>query len=98
MKTTTQADWAAISEAVESPSPKLLRYIRGIIFDFDGTLFDNALFPFYQIAANPPDWLRLWRERLVASVLPDAITIYQMIITGYFLTLSEKSASVRRKE
>ena len=38
---------------------------RGIIFDFDGTLFDSALLPFYLIAANPLDWLRLWRERLI---------------------------------
>jgi len=45
--------------------PKLLRNIRGIIFDFDGTLFDNVLIPFYLIAAYPPDWLRIWRERLV---------------------------------
>ena len=45
--------------------PKLLHNIRGIIFDFDGTLFDNALIAFYLIAAYPPDALRLWKERLV---------------------------------
>ena len=42
-----------------------LRNIKGIIFDFDGTLFDNALIGFYLISAYPPDWLRLWRERLI---------------------------------
>ena len=44
---------------------KMLRNIRGIIFDFDGTLFDNALLPFYLIAAYPPDILRLRNERLI---------------------------------
>jgi len=48
----------------EAP-PKLLHNIRGIIFDFDGTLFDNARIPFYMIAAYPPDILRIRRERLV---------------------------------
>jgi len=42
----------------------LLRNIKGIIFDFDGTLFDNSLIPFYLIAQYPPDFLRIWRERL----------------------------------
>jgi FMN phosphatase YigB (HAD superfamily) len=41
-----------------------LRATKGIIFDFDGTLFDNALIPFYLIAAWPPDMLRIWKERL----------------------------------
>jgi len=49
----------------EAVTPKFLRNIKGIIFDFDGTLFDNALIPFYLIAAYPPDWLRLRRERLI---------------------------------
>ena len=49
----------------ELPSSKLFRNIKGIIFDFDGTLFDNIRLPFYLIAANPLDILRLWRERLV---------------------------------
>ena len=47
------------------PSSKLLRNIKGIIFDFDGTLFDNALLPFYLISAYPFDMLRLWNERLI---------------------------------
>ena len=46
---------------------KLFRTIKGIIFDFDGTLFDNARIPFYLILAYPPDWLRIWRERLVRN-------------------------------
>jgi len=45
--------------------PKLLNHIKGLIFDFDGTLFDNALIAFYLIAAYPPDALRTWKERLV---------------------------------
>jgi beta-phosphoglucomutase-like phosphatase (HAD superfamily) len=49
----------------EAASPKFLRNIKGIIFDFDGTIFDNALIVFYLISAYPPDWLRLWRERLI---------------------------------
>ena len=52
----------------ESPLPfssKLFRNVKGIIFDFDGTLFDNVRLPFYLVAAYPPDLLRLWRERLV---------------------------------
>ena len=49
----------------EQYPPKLLHNIKGIIFDFDGTLFDNALFPFYLIFANPLDVFRIWKERLV---------------------------------
>jgi len=44
---------------------KLLRGVKGLIFDFDGTLYDNARIPFYLIAANPLDWRRIWKERLV---------------------------------
>jgi len=51
----------------EYSSSKLLYNIKGIIFDFDGTLFDNALFPFYLIGANPFDVLRIWKERLVRN-------------------------------
>ena len=53
------------SAAAGLSSSKLLRNIRGIIFDFDGTLFDNAMLPFRLISAYPPDIFRLWRERLV---------------------------------
>jgi len=44
---------------------RVFRNIRGIIFDFDGTLFDNTLFPMYLIMSCPTDILRIWRERLV---------------------------------
>ena len=53
------------SEAADISSSKLFRNIKGIIFDFDGTLFDNANIPFYLISAYPPDILRIWKERLV---------------------------------
>jgi FMN phosphatase YigB (HAD superfamily) len=44
---------------------RLLGNIKGIIFDFDGTLFDNTLIPFYLIAAWPFDIFRIWKERLI---------------------------------
>jgi len=44
---------------------RLLGSIKGIIFDFDGTLFDNARIPFRLIAAWPFDMLRIWEERLI---------------------------------
>ena len=59
---------AVSGDAEYSPkhSPvKLLHNIKGIIFDFDGTLFDNALIAFYLITAYPPDVFRIWKERLV---------------------------------
>ena len=46
-------------------SSRLFRNVKGIIFDFDGTLFDNALIPFYLVAAYPVDALRLWKERRI---------------------------------
>jgi len=49
----------------ERPSLKLMHNIKGIIFDFDGTLFDNAYFGFFLIAANPLHAIRVWKERLV---------------------------------
>ena len=62
-------DDAVIDSAEYSPKhpPKLLHNIKGLIFDFDGTLFDNALIAFYLIAAYPPDALRIWKERLVRA-------------------------------
>jgi len=60
---------AQVSAAYEAPTPdappKLLQNIRGIIFDFDGTLFDNAKIPQRVIASYPPDLLRIRKERLV---------------------------------
>ena len=60
-------DQAGISEVSDAgiSSSKLLRNIKGFIVDFDGTLFDNALLPFYLISAYPPDIFRLWKERKI---------------------------------
>ena len=44
---------------------KLLHNIKGLILDFDGTLFDNALIALNLILACPPDAFRIWKERLV---------------------------------
>jgi HAD superfamily hydrolase (TIGR01549 family) len=43
----------------------MLHNIKGIIFDFDGTLFDNFMFGFNLIAANPLNMFRVWKERLI---------------------------------
>ena len=59
------SDCTCSEPAAKLSSSKLLRNIRGIIFDFDGTLFDNALLPFYLISAYPLDIFRIWKERLV---------------------------------
>jgi HAD superfamily hydrolase (TIGR01549 family) len=52
-------------EAPETACKKMLRGVRGIIFDFDGTLFDNAFIAIRLISAYPLDILRIRRERLV---------------------------------
>jgi FMN phosphatase YigB (HAD superfamily) len=44
---------------------RLLDNIKGVIFDFDGTLFDNARILFYLIAACPFDLRRIRMERLI---------------------------------
>jgi FMN phosphatase YigB (HAD superfamily) len=44
---------------------RLLDNIKGIIFDFDGTLFDNTNIAFYLIAAFPFDLRRIHKERLI---------------------------------
>jgi len=44
---------------------KMITSVNGIIFDFDGTLFDNSRIAFYLISANPVATLRTWKERLV---------------------------------
>jgi len=56
---------AAFAAPTQDAPPKLLHNIRGIIFDFDGTLFDNAKIPFYVVAAYLPDIFRIRKERLV---------------------------------
>jgi FMN phosphatase YigB (HAD superfamily) len=47
----------------EVPSLKLLRGIKGIIFDSDGTLFDNPHIALNLVAAYPPDLFRIGNER-----------------------------------
>jgi FMN phosphatase YigB (HAD superfamily) len=51
--------------AQETACKKMFRNVKGIIFDFDGTLFDHAKIAFHMIAANPADAIRIWKERLV---------------------------------
>jgi FMN phosphatase YigB (HAD superfamily) len=51
--------------SADVPSIKLLRGIKGIIFDFDGTLFDNVHFAWNLISAYPPDMFRIGNERLI---------------------------------
>lgn len=58
-----QADPAAAQP--DTAFKKMLRGIKGIIFDFDGTLFDNSSIAFRLIRAYPPDWRRIWKERLI---------------------------------
>jgi FMN phosphatase YigB (HAD superfamily) len=60
-----EVDRVHIDQAAEVPSSKLLRGIKGIIFDFDGTLFDNAWFGFNLIAANPLDIIRIRYDRII---------------------------------
>jgi phosphoglycolate phosphatase-like HAD superfamily hydrolase len=48
----------------EIPSSKLLRGIKGIIFDCDGTLFDNAHIAWNLVTAYPLDLFRIGKERL----------------------------------
>ena len=46
---------------------KMIRNVKGIIFDFDGTIYDHAGIAFHLIMANPADTLRVWQERLVRA-------------------------------
>ena len=63
------AEGESAGQYFDNASSKLLRGIKGIILDFDGTLFDNTRFPFYLIISNPLDIFRLWKERLVRKYL-----------------------------
>ncbi|MDR2109739.1 MAG: hypothetical protein LBP32_00365, partial [Spirochaetaceae bacterium] len=53
------------NQPLDSGATPVLRNIRGIIFDFDGTLYDYAWLPFRIIAANPMDIFRVRAERVV---------------------------------
>ena len=54
-------------EEPETVCKRMLRGIKGIIFDFDGTIFDNAYIAMRLIAACPIDILPVYGERLVRS-------------------------------
>lgn len=58
---------SAKREQQETVCEKMLRNIKGIIFDFDGTLFDNTRIAFHMIAANPVAAVHTLKERLVRS-------------------------------
>lgn len=61
---------SAVTCAAEQPvtiCEKMLRSVKGVIFDFDGTLFDNSSIAFRLISANPIATLRVWKERLIRS-------------------------------
>ena len=51
----------------ETVCKKMLRSIKGVIFDFDGTLFDSTGIAFYLIAAYLPDIFLVRRERLIRN-------------------------------
>ena len=56
--------------ACETSNPtciKMIRGIKGIIFDFDGTLFDNKLFGFRLVTANLLDTIHIRNERVVRN-------------------------------
>jgi len=51
----------------ETVCEKMYRNTKGIIFDFDGTLYDNSLIAIRLIGANPVDLFLIHRERLIRS-------------------------------
>lgn len=57
------------SEKPEAVCKKMLRNIKGIIFDLDGTLYDNALIAFRLISAHPTAIFQIRNERVVRSRL-----------------------------
>jgi FMN phosphatase YigB (HAD superfamily) len=54
-----------VNHAPEMPVSKLLRGVKGIIFDCDGTLFDNRRMGFNLVVANPLDIFRIKNDRLI---------------------------------
>jgi len=62
---TVLAGEVALSVSTTYSASKLFRKIKGIIFDFDGTLFDTTNLPFFMIAAFPFDIFRIRKERLI---------------------------------
>lgn len=55
------------SEEPTTICERMLDTIKGIIFDFDGTLYDHSNIAFRMISANPIATIRIWKERLVRS-------------------------------
>jgi FMN phosphatase YigB (HAD superfamily) len=53
---------APVQDAILCPEIKL-RNIRGIIFDFDGTLYDYRFLPFRLVMEDPRDLFRIRSER-----------------------------------
>ena len=72
-------------------SSKILRNIKGIIFDFDGTLFDNAKIPLYMILACPHDIMRLWKERKVRKQFASCDYLYPEKYFRVFFTAMGKA-------
>ena len=66
--------------------------VRAVVFDLDGTLYDNRKFPFWLIFSNLRDMFAFNAERKVRRMmkgvdLDNADTFYNF----FFLHLSEKS-------
>jgi len=55
------------SESSINVCERMFETIKGVIFDFDGTLYDNQNIALYMVSANPIATLRIWKERLVRS-------------------------------
>jgi FMN phosphatase YigB (HAD superfamily) len=62
---------ATVNQNAEVRVSKVLRGIKGIIFDCDGTLFDNSWMGFNLIAANPLDLFRIKNDRVIRKRLGD---------------------------
>ena len=63
----TFSEGAYVHDQPMTVCEKMLRTVKGIIFDFDGTLYDHAGIGLRFIMANPADVLRVWQERLVRA-------------------------------
>jgi FMN phosphatase YigB (HAD superfamily) len=60
-------DTISCNEQQTTVCEKMLSTIKGIIFDFDGTLYDHRRIAFRIVSANLIAVLRIWKERLVRS-------------------------------
>jgi FMN phosphatase YigB (HAD superfamily) len=57
--------WARKALHVAGNVPQMLHHIKGLIVDFDGTLFDHVHLPFRLVSACLPDIFRVKKERQV---------------------------------